>query len=346
MEPKQNPNPQKAVPKKDNQPPLDGEAPEPEFNDSVKTAKGKIKKLKELAEEKKLAEMAPWLRWLCKNRNLLLVVAVVFAGLIGFIFFSRGPENKNVPVMEGGTERRNVVTPESVDQQIDAAGKIGAKSVVVKNKESVPSKKRNYASGIAVYIYKEEKDRPSPETRDLHSKAAALGLPSGTKIPALLSNRIFSFNVEAPVLATLSKDFLWQDRTLIPKGSRFLGKAATLKSLDRINVHFDLLIFPDGREMRIRALALSEDGSAGVKGKVEKHRDVKTLKALAESVIGMGSLFFGRTSDPYSLESQLRYNVASNFTNQAEQELRNVPTDVSIIVEAYTPVQIILLEAI
>ena len=158
---------------------------------------------------------------------------------------------------------------------------------------------------------------------------------------------MFSFNVAAPVQAILAKDFIYKDEVVIPKDARFLGEADVVKSLDRINVRFDLLILPDGREVRVRALALSEDGAAGIPGKVDRHTDKKVLKAVGESVLSVGSLFLGgRSRDPYSLEDQLRLNVSQSLHDEARRNLRETRVEKSITVESYTPVQVILLEAV
>lgn len=178
-------------------------------------------------------------------------------------------------------------------------------------------------------------------------KEQPLGLPAGTKVPAFLEDRIFSFNVAAPVIAIIAKDFKWNGRTVIPKGSKLLGEANVLKSLDRINVNFERLIFPDGSERRVRAIALADDGASGIRGKLDKHRDTKVLKAIGETLLSGASLFVGSTSSsPYSLQDQLRSNVAQNLSNQAAQDLRSVKVAESITVEASTPVQVVFLEAL
>jgi len=136
---------------------------------------------------------------------------------------------------------------------------------------------------------------------------------------------------------------------VIPKDSVFLGEAAVVKSVDRINVRFDLLIFPDGHEVRVKALALAEDSAAGIPGDVDKHTDRKVLKAIGETLLAGASLFAGGRStstDPFSLQDQMRLNLTQNLTNQAAQDLRSTKIEKSITVEAYTPIQVILLDAI
>jgi len=212
--------------------------------------------------------------------------------------------------------------------------------------QSSKQEKRNYGTEIAVFIFKEKEIR-NANALSKREEAKKLGLPAGTKIPAYLSGTIFSFNVEAPVTARVSKDIEKDGRVVIPKDAELLGEAGILKSLNRINVNFHLLIFPDGREVRIRAMALSEDGSSGIKGRVSKHRDIKVLKALGETALAGMSLFAaGVRSEPYALEDQMRMNLAQNLTGEARQDLRSVKVDTSITADNFTPIQVILLEAV
>jgi len=199
---------------------------------------------------------------------------------------------------------------------------------------------------MGVFLFKKEPERES-QTRTERSEKVKLGLASGTKIPALLGDRVFSFNVDAPVVAVLSKDFTAGEKPVIPKGSKFLGEANVLKSLDRINVRFHLLVLPDGREIRVNALALSEDGAAGIKGKVEKQTDMKIVKAIGESVLSMGALFLGgRSQDPFSMQDQLELNVAQGLSDEARKNLRSVNVEKSVTAEASKPIFVFLLEAV
>jgi len=208
-------------------------------------------------------------------------------------------------------------------------------------------KARNYSSNIEVFLYEADKKRQESELQSSGKVSLKLNIASGTKIPAVIKDTIFSFNVAAPVTAVVTDDFKLDEQIVIPKDSKFLGEAGVLKSLNRINVHFELLIAPDGTERRVRALALSEDGSAGIKGRVNKNTDLRVLKAIGETALAGVSLFAGGVNrDPYSLEDNLRMNLAQNMTGQARQDLRNVKVETSVTVDGFTPIQVILLDGI
>ena len=308
-------------------------APEPEFDDGLTPE-----------EQKKFSLQESWARpqvkWFVGIGGPVILCIVLF-----FYYGSSGTKKQAYVRPE---ENPQMITGAAMDRAIAAAGKNDTKTKDIEIvRKTQPAKKRNYATEIAVYLEPPVKvESSSSRLSESRGKQKPLGLPSGTKIPARLSNRIFSFNVAAPVIALVARDFKWQEKVVIPKDSKFLGEASVLKTLDRINVKFETLIFPDGREMRVRAMALSEDGSGGIKGKVDKHRDMKTFKAIGETLLGGASLFVGGSGQsPYSLEDQLRVNLASNLTGQAAQDLRSVKTEESVTVEIDTSIQVILLEA-
>lgn len=269
-----------------------------------------------------------------------IILLIFLFSLIHFIF-GKGKE----------TEKRTIKKQEEPVIYREKDLKQTIQKGLLKDQRQTPRKtskpqRRNYATEIAVFIFQEKEKRDSrPRSERMETKK--LGLPAGTKIPAYLSGTLFSFNVAAPVTAIVSKDIEKDSVVVIPKDSQFLGEAGVLKSLNRINVNFDLLIFPDGRQIRIRGMALSEDGSSGIKGRVNKHRDMRVLKAIGETALAGVSLFAGGIrSEPYALEDELRLNLAQSLTGEARQDLRSVKVETSITVDSFTPIQVILLEAV
>ena len=280
----------------------------------------------------------PWVKW---GGALLLVI------FVALILMPHSSKRKVTAGSVTPEEKRLTMTAISMGQAIETA----SKPVRIQEPER-PLKiqmrsKRKLDSKIAVFVRAPQEDPKAVSTKDRAEKLK-LKIPSGTKIPAFLEDRVFSFNVEAPVLAVLAKDFLVQEKVVIPKGSKFVGEANVLKSLDRINVRFHLLVMPDGRELRVNAMALSEDGAAGLKGKTQKYTDMKVLKAIGESVLSVGSLFLGRGSstDAFNLEDQLRLNVAQNLSDDAQRSLQGVKIEKSVTVEGGKPVFVFLLEAL
>ncbi len=312
--------------KKKNTPPV---PPEPGFSAPLKGLEKSWFKLRNFSEK----------GW------VLLGAALVILLIAGFFLNHKAPKSK-VKSLEAPEENRVAMTTTFMERAIGAYSKSKQTVESIKPLKVLPGTKRKLDSVMGVFLFKKEPERET-QPRTERPEKVKLGLPSGTKIPALLGDRVFSFNVDAPVVAVLSKDFTAGEKPVIPKGSKFLGEANVLKSLDRINVRFHLLVLPDGREIRVNALALSEDGAAGIKGKVEKQTDMKIVKAIGESVLSMGALFLGgRSQDPFSMQDQLELNVAQGLSDEARKNLRSVNVEKSVTAEASKPIFVFLLEAV
>ena len=312
--------------KKKNTPPV---PPEPGFSAPLKGLEKSWFKLRNFSEK----------GW------VLLGAALVILLIAGFFLNHKAPKSK-VKSLEAPEENRVAMTTTFMERAIGAYSKSKKTVESIKPLKVLPGTKRKLDSAMGVFLFKKEPERDS-QARTERTEKVKLGLASGTKIPALLGDRVFSFNVDAPVVAVLSKDFMAGDKVVIPKGSKFLGDASVLKSLDRINVRFHLLVLPDGREIRVNALALSEDGAAGIKGKVQKQTDMKMVKAIGESVLSMGALFLGgRSQDPFSMQDQLELNVAQGLSDEARKNLRSVNVEKSVTAEASKPIFVFLLEAV
>ena len=52
-----------------------------------------------------------------------------------------------------------------------------------------------------------------------------------------------------------------------------------------VNINFHTCVYPDGEEIEIDFMALWTDGSAGVKGKVERHKDAVVAKVAMKGVL-------------------------------------------------------------
>ncbi len=277
----------------------------------------------------------------------VIIFVIVLAFVLGFILISRVAFKKEDKVNTVKTqEKRAIFETKFFDESINKRG-----DAAHQNSEAKQTKvQMKHDSKIEVFI-QTDGGRSEGENRGNESgrkEIMKLGLSAGTLIPARVQGTIFSFNTKAPVICAVTKDIEKDGKILIPKDSRFLGEADVIKSINRINVSFHLLIFPDGREMKVRAMAVSADTSAGIKGRIDKHHDQRALKAVGETLLAGASLFTAGfpSAEPYSLQDELRMNLAQNLTQEAAQDLRTEKIDSSITVENFTPIQVLLLDGI
>ena len=162
-------------------------------------------------------------------------------------------------------------------------------------------------------------------------------LPTGTEIVAHTTNAISS-GLESPVVAIVDRDVNAGDAIVIPQGSRVIGYTAGAVK-DRINIRFTSVLLPDQREMKISALALMRDGSAGLVGKVQGsgHPILAGAGRVATGAAVAATEFAGQDSaslnQPFSqgayLKNQLAGEVASEGTRESGRLQQS--TTVSIV---------------
>ena len=166
-------------------------------------------------------------------------------------------------------------------------------------------------------------------------------LPTGYTFDAVLETAIFSYNLVTPTIAFVDRHVIYQKEVVIPKGSRFIGTVHVLHSLDRVNIYFHTLVFPDGQEVQTLFLALSPDGAAGVKGKVEKHKDAVAAKVAMKSVLAAAQA--GASVSP-TVEGSMTSGLAQEAS--ASLDTTNPKQLESISVEDRTPLKIFVTKRI
>jgi type IV secretory pathway VirB10-like protein len=149
---------------------------------------------------------------------------------------------------------------------------------------------------------------------------------------AVLQTAIFSYNLESPVIAETEFDIIYLDKVMIPKGTKIIGYASVLKSADRVNVFFHTMVFPNGQEIKFSGLALHTDGSAGIPGKVKKHKENIPARVLLEAAANIAAPGVGGA-------------VVKELTAEQAKEMAYKPT-YSITVKKGTPILIYNIERI
>ncbi|MFA6093853.1 MAG: TrbI/VirB10 family protein [Elusimicrobiota bacterium] len=165
-------------------------------------------------------------------------------------------------------------------------------------------------------------------------------LPTGFVFPARLENAIYSFNVETPAIAVVERNVTYRDQVVIPAETRVIGTVSVLKSNDRILIHFHTLVFKDGDEVKISAIALSIDGSAGLKGKVETHKDAAVANTVLRSLVNGGQTALDMTGVS-PIAAQATQGVSQEAMRELDTE-RQQQVTTSIWVDAETGLRIYL----
>lgn len=154
-------------------------------------------------------------------------------------------------------------------------------------------------------------------------------LPTGFTFPARLENAVYSYNVESPAIAVVERNIEYLDRVVIPRNTRVIGTVSVQQDHDRILITFHAMVFPEGDEIRIQGIALMLDGSAGIQGKVETHKDSAIASTVLRSVItGAGQALTVSGVSPVA--AQAAQGLSGEMTNELSSQRQQVSTSISV----------------
>jgi type IV secretory pathway VirB10-like protein len=161
-------------------------------------------------------------------------------------------------------------------------------------------------------------------------------LPTGFTFDGILEGAIYSYNLLTPAIALTDEDVVYLNQVVIPRGSKLIGVVQVAHSVDRVNIDFHTCVFPDGQEIKLGALALSPDGSAGVKGKMENHKDVYA------ATIAMQTIATGVQAGVAVAEPSITNSMLNGLTQAAAQNMQspNLKQLESISVEERAPIRV------
>lgn len=154
-------------------------------------------------------------------------------------------------------------------------------------------------------------------------------LPTGFSFPARLDNMIFSYNVETPAIAVVERDITYLKRVVIPADTRIIGTVSVQQSHDRVLVTWHTMVFPEGDEIKFGGMALSLDGSAGLRGKVETHKDSAVANTVLRSVI-TGSQAALDITGVSPIAAQATQGVSQEALKELDVQKQQVTTSITV----------------
>ena len=111
-------------------------------------------------------------------------------------------------------------------------------------------------------------------------------VPPGTRIVVHLRERATITSQGMPVIGIVSRDFVQEDATAIPAGSKLMGTASLDSEGERARVEWQAIELPDGRGRQFAALGVGLDGQIGVPGKAHSNAAENVVGATLSRFIG------------------------------------------------------------
>lgn len=168
-------------------------------------------------------------------------------------------------------------------------------------------------------------------------------LPTGFTFPVRLQNAVYSYNIASPAICVVEKEVQYQRKVVIPPGTQIIGTVSVQQDHDRILVNFHTVVFPDGEEIKFAGLGLSLDGSIGVKGKVETHKDSAVANTVLRALVTgtQGALVASGVSPIAAGASQgLTNETTKELDTQREQVTTSITVDADTGLRVYLPQRI------
>lgn len=154
-------------------------------------------------------------------------------------------------------------------------------------------------------------------------------LPTGFSFPARLDNMIFSYNTETPAVAVVERDITYLKRVVIPSDTRIIGTVSVQQSHDRVLINWHTVVFPEGDEIKLSGIALSPDGSAGLKGRVEQHKDGSVANTVLRSVVS-GTQAALDISGVSPVASQATQGLSQEALKELDIQKQQVTTSITV----------------
>lgn len=159
---------------------------------------------------------------------------------------------------------------------------------------------------------------------------------TGFTFDAVLKTAIFSFNTISPVIAQTENDILFLGNVIIPKNTLIIGTANIEKTIDRVNVVFNTIVFPDGQEIKFTGLALHTDGSGGIPGKVGN----KSKKGVLPAKILLSAAATGAS---VAAQNEVPAQMIKGIAEDTQQEMAS-KQNYSITIKKDVPILIYIVE--
>jgi hypothetical protein len=158
-------------------------------------------------------------------------------------------------------------------------------------------------------------------------------LPLGSTLTAKLINSIISTNVGSPVIAEIPEDVLAHNTPSIPQGTKAIGQATYDDATQRIQVHFNTFVYPEGDQHAVQAMAMEPDGSAGLSGDYHSQGGKRELgNFLGNFVSGFANGMEDRAATefgvPYEIGS-IRDGVLNGVSLSSQNEAKMLSDDLA-----------------
>lgn len=244
------------------------------------------------------------------TKNIKLAAAGLVLCLIGSVLFFGGKAEK--------AKVEEPLKSESVRQQTEQTSQ---GSIALGSYATQPAIQK--AAGVSNRQY-----GASQIVRRSNGSSGGEFLPMGSTVKVRLQNTVLSSDNASPVIAEVTEDVYWKNTSIIPQGTKAIGQASLDDTTKRLQVRFHTLVYPEGDQHSVSALAMLGDGSSGIPGDYHSGTFQKRAGQFVGDFVGglaegmkekqVGSGRNGTVYEPGSLKNGLLNGLSLSAFDQAK----------------------------
>jgi len=159
-------------------------------------------------------------------------------------------------------------------------------------------------------------------------------IPIGTMIGARFLTAVRSVNSGSPVVAQITQEVLSDNGTSIPVNTKVIGSASFDEGSHRIQMRFNTLVYEDGSQHAIQAVAMMQDGSAGLEGDYHSGRTEQQIGKFIGNFVGGLAAGMQTTTTPGAFGSatqtgSVRNGILNGISLSAQDEAKTYSDDLA-----------------
>jgi hypothetical protein len=171
-------------------------------------------------------------------------------------------------------------------------------------------------------------------------------VPTGTRIPVVLINNVISSTLDQRVWAITAKEVVFRKQVQLPAGVMLGGHVGSTPVRDQVDVTFDLMVFPDGSELRFLGFGVNGynpmyPGLEGMRGLADKYFEPplwsEFLPILLEGLAGYADVRFPASAVVSTDAVDQQFDPKTQVYKGINSAAKKMQEKILVYLERYAP---------
>jgi serine/threonine protein kinase len=161
------------------------------------------------------------------------------------------------------------------------------------------------------------------------SRGKKYGVVESSTFSAILSNKVITSDLNAPVTAILNEDIVVKGKVIIPSQSKIIGTARS-SNTDRVSIRFSKFILNNNKTIPFSGIAMDDQGATGIAGKVDREKSKRVARGGGNVMSGAGSIVLDTVTGS-SVGGRILNDAGDEMLDQVDDEVRYHTNSTTVI---------------